>query len=121
MDKGGVPYFSHPARVANRCQTEEEKIVAYLHDVIEDTYVTSDLLKEMGFSPTIIEAVLSVTKKEDESYDDFVARAKKNPIGRMVKIHDLEDNMDIRRLDELSDESVGRLRKYLTAYHYLQS
>ncbi|MCM1142741.1 MAG: hypothetical protein NC453_29565 [Muribaculum sp.] len=121
IDKGGTPYYNHPDRVAKRCETEDEKIVAYLHDTIEDTEVTPELLKEKGFSQRIIDAVLSVTKIEGESYEDFVARAKQNPIGRMVKIHDLEDNMDVSRLSELDDNAVERLRKYLKAYHFLKA
>lgn len=120
-DKMGMPYHLHPERVASRCSTDAEIIVALLHDTIEDTDVTPEFLMEQGFPQEIVEGVLSVTKRGGESYDDFVARAKKNPIGRIVKIHDLEDNMDIRRLDKLSDESVTRLRKYLKAYHFLKS
>lgn len=121
VDKGGAPYYSHPDRVAKRCDTEDEKIVAYLHDTIEDTDVTPEILKERGFSKKIIDAILSVTKRDGESYEEFVARAKHNPIGRMVKIHDLEDNMDVSRLSELDDKAVERLRKYLKAYHFLKS
>lgn len=116
-----MPYHLHPERVASRCSTDAEKIVALLHDTIEDTDITPEYLLSESFPDDIVEAVLSVTKRDGESYEDFVTRAKTNPIGRMVKIHDLEDNMDIRRLNELSDESVERLRKYLKAYHYLQS
>lgn len=100
----------------NRCQT----IVALLHDTIEDTEVSPEDLLSKGFSQEIVDAILSVTKRKGENYEDFVARAKQNPIGRIVKIHDLEDNMDIRRLDTLNDESVVRLRKYLKAYHFLK-
>lgn len=120
-DKMGMPYHLHPERVASRCSTEAEIIVALLHDTIEDTDVTTEYLLQQGFPEVIVDAVLSLTKREGERYEDFVARAKLNPIGRMVKIHDLEDNMDIRRLNELSEESVARLRKYLIAYHFLKS
>lgn len=121
VDKAGMPYHLHPERVAARCSTDDEIIVALLHDTIEDTDVTAQYLLERGFSQEIVDGILSVTKREGESYEDFVARAKKNMIGRMVKIHDLEDNMDIRRLNEISDDSVKRLRKYLKAYHFLKS
>lgn len=118
-DKAGAPYIFHPIRVSNRCHTEEERIVALLHDVIEDTNVTaSDLLTE-GFPPTIVEAVLSVSRNEGESYEDFVIRSKQNPIGRQVKIHDLEDNMDITRFNQLTEKDLVRLNKYLTAYQAL--
>ncbi|MCM1139879.1 MAG: GTP pyrophosphokinase [Muribaculum sp.] len=119
-DKVGMPYHLHPDRVAARCSTDAETIVALLHDTIEDTDITPEYLLCKGFPQYIVDGVLSVTKREGESYEDFVARAKQNPIGRMVKIHDLEDNMDLRRLDELTDEMVARQRKYLKAYHFLK-
>lgn len=119
-DKVGMPYHLHPERVAARCTTDDETIVALLHDTIEDTDITPGFLLGQGFPPYIVDAILSVTKRCGESYDDFVARAKQNPIGRMVKIHDLEDNMDLRRLDELTDEMVARQRKYIKAYHFLK-
>lgn len=121
VDKAGRPYYLHPERVAALCSNPEEKIVALLHDTIEDTDVTADYLLSRGFSHEIVDAVLAVTKREGETYEDFVARAKDNPIGRQVKIHDIEDNMDLTRLHTLSDEMVERLRKYLKAYHFLKS
>ena len=67
------------------------------------------------------DGVLSVTKREGENYDTFVNRASKNPIGKEVKQADLEDNMDIRRLTELTDDDITRLRKYLKAWHSLNN
>lgn len=118
-DKAGVLYILHPIRVSNRCRTDEERIVAILHDTIEDTDVTPDYLLSEGFPKNIVEAVLSVTRNEGESYEDFVIRSKQNPIGRQVKIHDLEDNMDITRLQSLSEKDLERLNKYLKAYRVL--
>lgn len=121
IDKAGKPYHLHPERVAARCSTAAETIVALLHDTVEDTYVSPEYLRSQGFPQEIVDAVMSVTKTDGESYEDFVARAKKNVIGRQVKIHDLEDNMDVSRLNEITDETVARLRKYLAAYHFLKS
>ena len=118
-DKSGREYIMHPIRVAERCKDPRAKIVALLHDTIEDTEVTPDMLQEEGFPQEIISAVLSVTRQEDETYDAFVRRASENPIGREVKIADLEDNMDVRRLKEITNEDVARLRKYLRAWQYL--
>ena len=118
-DKSGYEYIMHPIRVADRCKDTRAKIVALLHDTIEDTFVTTDYLRKQGFPDEIIEGVLSVTKREGESYDEFVRRAAENPLGKEVKKADLEDNMDIRRLKELTDEDVGRLRKYLRAWQFL--
>ena len=109
----------HPIRVAERCKDPRAKIVALLHDTIEDTEVTPDTLQEEGFPQEIISAILSVTKQENETYDAFVRRASENPIGREVKIADLEDNMDVRRLKEITNEDVARLQKYLRAWQYL--
>ena len=120
-DKMGCAYFQHPMRVAMRCETDYEKIVALLHDTIEDTDVTPEYLQQEGCPNWIVEAILSVTKREGESYDNFIVRAKKNSIGRVVKIHDLEDNLNVMRLDEMTPEMATRFNKYLRAYRYLTS
>ena len=118
-DKAGHDYILHPIRVSERCDDPRAKIVALLHDTIEDTDVTADYLREEGFTEEIVEAVLAVTQSEGEEYDDYVRRAAQNELGRMVKRADLEDNMDIRRLPELTDRDVERLRKYLRAWQYI--
>jgi len=114
-DKGGKPYILHPIRVANRCETIEQKIVAILHDTIEDTYVIPDDLKSQGFDDEIIEAILSVTRQEGESYNHFIERCNSNKIGRQVKIADLKDNLDLSRLESISEKDLPRLQKYLRA------
>ena len=118
-DKLGREYVMHPIRVAERCKDPKAKIVALLHDTLEDTDVTGEYLREQGFPEEIVEGILSVTKQEGETYEEFVRRASINPIGKEVKMADLEDNMDIRRLKEITDEDVKRLRKYLRAWQYL--
>ena len=118
-DKAGHDYILHPIRVSERCDDPRAKIVALLHDTIEDTDVTADYLREEGFTEEIVEAVLAVTRREGEEYNDYVRRAAQNELGRMVKRADLEDNMDIRRLPELTDRDVERLRKYLRAWQYI--
>lgn len=118
-DKMGCAYFQHPMRVAMRCNTDEEKMVALLHDTIEDTDVTAEYLLSEGFPQSVVDGVLSVTKRDEESYEDFVARAKQNPLGRIVKLHDLEDNLDVLRLDTVSPKMAARITKYLAAHKYL--
>ena len=120
LDKAGRDYIGHPLRVMEMGKTEEEKIVGVLHDVIEDTDWTFEKLAEEGFSDEVIAALRCVTKlSENENYDDFIERVKKNPLATAVKINDLTDNMDIRRLPYLSDKDVKRLKKYLKAYKRL--
>lgn len=120
FDKAGRDYIGHPLRVMEMGKTENEKIVGILHDVIEDTDWTFEMLAEEGFSDEVIAALKCVTKtSENENYDDFIDRVKKNPLAVTVKINDLTDNMDIRRLPYLSDKDVKRLKKYLKAYKRL--
>lgn len=120
LDKAGREYIGHPIRVMKMGKTEDEKIVGVLHDVIEDTDWTFERLEADGFSPEVIAALRCVTKtSENENYDDFIDRVKKNPLAVAVKINDLTDNMDIRRLPYLSDKDVKRLKKYLKAYKRL--
>ena len=119
-DKSGNDYIGHPLRVMDMGRTEEEKIVGVLHDVVEDTEWTFAQLAAEGFSQEVIDALQCVTKlSENENYDDFIERVKKNPLATAVKINDLSDNMDIRRLPYLSDKDVKRLKKYLKAYKKL--
>lgn len=120
FDKAGKEYIGHPIRVMEMGKTEDEKIVGVLHDVIEDTDWTFERLEAEGFSQEVINALRCVTKtSENENYDEFIDRVKKNPLAASVKINDLTDNMDIRRLPYLSDKDVKRLKKYLKAYKRL--
>jgi (p)ppGpp synthase/HD superfamily hydrolase len=111
-DKAGMPYVLHPLRIMLKMDSETAMIVAALHDVIEDSEVALSHLSEIGFSEEIVQAVDCVTRRENESYENFVERAQTNPIAKKVKIADLEDNMDLRRLGAITDRDVERLRKY---------
>lgn len=119
-DKAGMPYTGHIMRVMQAGRTFDEKIVGVLHDIVEDTHWTFDMLLEEGFPPHIVDALRCVTKlHDDEPYEEFIKRVKTNPLAVSVKINDLTDNMDIRRLSELTDKDAKRLRKYLKAYRAL--
>ena len=121
-DKAGMPYIGHVMRVMQAGRTIDEKIVGVLHDLVEDTDWTFDRLLEEGFPTHIVDALQCVTKiSEDEPYEQFIERVKTNPLAVAVKINDLTDNMDIRRLAEINDKDVQRLRKYLQAYKELSA
>lgn len=92
--KDGTDYIAHPIRVAIRCESKESKIVALLHDVVEDTSVGFKELRELGFSQSILDAIDSVTKRPGEKYADFILRSKVNPVGCNVKLADIADNLD---------------------------
>ena len=116
-DKGGNPYILHPLRLMLQMDSEEEMIVAILHDVVEDSEKWSfDKLKEEGFSKKIINSLRSVTKEnENEDYEKFIDRSVKDKIGRKVKIADISDNLDISRLKEVTDKDILRINKYKKA------
>lgn len=120
VDKGGKSYIYHPSRVGARCSSLESKIIALLHDTVEDWNIASEYFLFMGFPHDIVDAVLSVTSKKREDYFDFIQRCKANTIGRIVKVADLEDNMDITRLKELTEKDIERLKKYHKAYIMLK-
>jgi (p)ppGpp synthase/HD superfamily hydrolase len=119
-DKAGMPYIGHVMRVMQAGRTIDEKIVGVLHDIVEDTTWTFDALLAEGFPAHIVDALRCVTKlHDDEPYDEFILRVKSNPLAVAVKISDLTDNMDIRRLADITDKDAIRLRKYLKAYREL--
>jgi (p)ppGpp synthase/HD superfamily hydrolase len=120
MDKSGQPYILHPLRVMFQCETQAERIVAVLHDVVEDTDRTFDDLRNMGYSEEVLAALDCVTKRDGESYEQFVERAAANPIARRVKIADIEDNMDVRRLPNIGPKDWERTTKYLAAWKRLK-
>ncbi|RON28566.1 MULTISPECIES: HD domain-containing protein [Pseudomonas] len=121
VDKGGAPYILHPLRVMLRVNTLEERIVAVLHDVVEDCGISFDDLRNEGFSETVLMAIASVTKVPDESYEEFVERVAQNPIGRVVKLADLEENSDLSRIAQPSWEDLERVEKYRRAIGVLRS
>lgn len=121
VDKSGMDYINHPLRVMSLCETETEKIVGVLHDVIEDSNFTFEYLINEGFSDEVIEALRCITKlSEEENYDSFIERVKQNNLAVKVKICDLTDNLDVRRLKTITEKDFIRLSKYLHAYHSLR-
>lgn len=118
-DKGGNDYIEHPKAVASMMDTDIEKAVAYLHDVVEDTKISFDDLKEYGFPNQIIEAVKALTKQKNESYDVYIDRVIKNLIAKKVKLADMKHNSDITRIKNPSQKDYDRCQKYLDKIQYL--
>jgi (p)ppGpp synthase/HD superfamily hydrolase len=118
-DKAGAPYALHPIRMMMRLDTDEARIAALLHDVIEDIPGWSGKrLRREGFCADVVAAVEALTKREGEDYDAFIRRAAVNPIALRVKQMDLEDNLNLLRLSELRDQDIERIKKYHR--HWLQ-
>ena len=121
-DKDGQPYILHPLRVMNAVEDEPAKVVAVLHDVIEDTSVTAEDLRREGFDEAVLAAVECLTHRKGEPYADYVVRCKGDEIARRVKLADLEDNARpsraLLRPDRIEPD-IARLRKYFLAYKFL--
>lgn len=112
VDKAGQPYILHPLRVMLRVSTEEERIAAILHDVVEDTSITLEQLAEEGFSPTVVAAVEALTKRHGESRIEAAARAAKSRVARTVKLADNAENMDISRIAHPTEKDFSRIQEY---------
>ena len=130
-DRAGRPYITHPLRLMGRARTADEQVVAVLHDTVEDggpNGVTMATLREAGFGERILEAVDALTRRKtdifperdrDEPYEAFVERTAAVPLARAVKLLDLQDNMDVSRLDGVSEHDAARLDRYVRAWHRL--
>lgn len=121
VNKAGEAYIKHPEKVASFVKTDEEKAVAYLHDVIEDTELTLENLYEYDFSKEVIEAVDIITKKRGEDYQSYLNSVKKNKLARAVKLADLRHNSDLTRLTKVTEKDIERKEKYQKAINFLNS
>jgi len=118
-DRAGAPYILHPLRLLFRVQTDAERMAAVLHDVVEDSAWTLDDLRARGFADEVVSAVDHLTRREGESYEQFVERAALHPVARRVKLADLEDNLDVRRIGHVGEGDTERLNRYLRAWRHL--
>ncbi len=112
VDKANAPYILHPLRVMLNVPTIEHKIVAVLHDVLEDTETSTEDLRKLGFQQQIIDAILALTKKVGESRLQAAQRTVQNPIARVVKLADIADNMDLSRIQSPTIKDFERLKEY---------
>lgn len=112
VDKANAPYILHPLRVMLNIPTIEHKIVAVLHDILEDTETTIEDLYQFGFQEHIIDAIVALTKKQGETRLEAAQRARQNPIARVVKLADINDNMDLSRIQSPTVKDFERLKEY---------
>ncbi len=120
VDKGGHDYIEHPEFVADHLTDESERIVALLHDVVEDTDITIEYLSQY-FDSTITDAIRCITHEKSIDYTNYLVRVKSNPIARQVKIQDIQNNMDLSRIPNPTSEDFLRLEKYKMALEFLQN
>lgn len=116
LDRANAPYILHPLRMMMRAQGLEEQIVAVLHDVVEDSGWTLEQLAAEGVPEHLIAAIECLTRRSEESYDEFIDRILVNDLATRVKQYDLEDNMTLTRMTQLTEKDTERLHRYHRAY-----
>lgn len=124
VDKAGVDYINHPVYLALQMNTAQEKMVALLHDVLEDSdlYTYEDLCNIFGYEEEIADSVLVLTHKKSETYFDYIRYIKVyGNIPLKVKIADLKHNMDLSRLPNVTDKDLSRMKRYEKALKILTS
>ena len=114
-DKSGLPYVFHPFHLAEQMTSEAATVAALLHDVAEDTDITLEDLRAMGFGDEVCDALALLTHREGVPYMDYVAAIRPNPIARAVKLADLMHNSDLSRLDTVDEKALARVQKYKKA------
>ena len=119
FDKAGVDYIEHPLYVASLVCTEDEKAVALLHDVIEDSPFTAEELLLAGLPETVVTAFQVLSKKNGQDYQTYLETVKSNPLARVVKLAVLKHNSDLSRLSSVTEKDLERLEKYKKAIDYL--
>ncbi len=121
VDKAGQPYILHPLRVMLHVAGVHERMVAVLHDVVEDTAMTLEGLRHQGFPEEVLDAIDALTKQDGEARMHAAKRAAANPIARAVKIADVTDNMDLSRIEKPTDTDLLRMKEYEKVLELLQS
>jgi len=120
FDKGEHPYIEHPLRVMNGVESTEEKILAVLHDVLEDCNVSKEQLINDGIPEYLVEKLEILCKGKNEKYFDYIDRIKVTQLTINVKLSDLRDNMNLERLKEVTEKDLKRLEKYKKAKEMLE-
>jgi (p)ppGpp synthase/HD superfamily hydrolase len=115
FDKGGRPYIEHPIAVADSLESTEHKIIALLHDTLEDTTLTEDDLRNYGFTDSIVKSICVLTKKESVNYEEYLLCIKADSNALHVKIADIKHNMDISRISNPTKNDFERMEKYRKA------
>jgi len=119
-DKAGKPYILHPLRLMAKMETEEEMCVALLHDVIEDSDFTAENLINNGIPANVVNAVQYLTKNTGENYDAFIDRVLENKLAAKIKLADIEDNINVLRLNTVTEKDLQRIAKYHKAWHKIK-
>lgn len=119
VDKSGQPYILHPLRLMLKFEAEVERIIAVLHDVVEDSAVSLNDLRREGFPEEAVNAIECLSKRPGEDYQQFIARVSTDALATKIKIEDLKDNLDLTRIASISEGDLARTGKYHQALRFL--
>jgi hypothetical protein len=120
VDKSGEPYILHPLRVMQAVPAGDARLVAVLHDVVEDTPVELDELRRLGYSEAVVDAIDAISRRQGEAYFDFVRRAVDNPLARLVEREDIADNSKPERLRFMGAGAKSMLERYRKAMQIVE-
>lgn len=112
FDKGGNPYILHPLHVMSQMDTEDEKIIAVLHDVIEDTDITAQDLLDWGFSEDIVMDIVLLSRDKNQDYEQYIYAIKKSQRAKKVKLADMRHNSDLSRMHVVEEKHLKMIKKY---------
>lgn len=121
VDKAGLPYVFHPFHLAEQMLDEDTTVVALLHDVLEDTEITLNELREAGYGENVLEALQLLCHEDGVPYMEYIIRLRENRLAKIVKLADLQHNSDLSRLDVADERAVARREKYLAAMQLLMN
>lgn len=121
-NSAGGAYILHPLSVMARVGTDVERVVAILHDTVENgsDRISLARLRAEGFPEEIVEAIDCLTRRDGEEYDAFIERLAPNDLARRVKLADLADNLDLLHRSALTPDDVADLQMRLRAWHRLR-
>lgn len=120
IDKGNIPYIFHPWHIAEQLEEEKRIVVALLHDILEDTNTSVKELEKENFDNEIIEALILLKHDKNIDYFQYIKNLSKNEIAKDVKIVDLKHNLDLSRLDKVSEKDLKRVEKYKKCLEFLE-
>ena len=120
VDRSGKPYVLHVMRVMERGQDFDEQVLGALHDVLERSDLTIADIEKKGFSPRVLKALDRITRRAEETYEQYIDRVVEDSLAIRVKLNDLADKMDLRHVEQLDESDLKRYNKQLTAYHRMK-
>jgi (p)ppGpp synthase/HD superfamily hydrolase len=122
-DRSGIPEILHPLGVAGRCieYGADAQVLAILHDILEDypERVNREMLEQRGYPTTILDALDSITRHQDETYKEYIVRLSANKLAAIVKIADNDYNINRSDTGLVKKEAEGLRNRWVYSKLFL--